>query len=550
MKIRYITLACALFLGLNSCDLDRFPKGVLPSESFWTSENDVDLALIGCYAMLDAGSSDIYTDAYADNSYAQYSWESTAGNVSAGNIIADDDYGYGFIGIRRFNNFLDNVDRAPIAEALKKQYKAEVRVLRAFNYYHLAEKFGAVPLFTKTISDAEEAKAVPKPEIDIMNFVLTELDNAVVDLPQPASRKSKISKAVALSFKTRVALTMGNYAKAVEASQTVMGMGYNLFTETTLSESDLKDDYSTLVDFKNDADKKAFYLAIASYQKLFFESNEQNNELIFTWEHMRNSAYEMSSGVNTLLYADNAGGGWSSVTPTQELVDAYWNKDGSESTKLTKEERSALYADGRFTNTYLNEFRNRDPRLYASISFPGSFWYLLMKDGSYVWNKGAANISKTGYSYRKLTDPSEASFLNDHNAPQDWPVIRYAEILLSYAEAKNELSGPDETIYNALQQIRSRVSIPAIDRTKYNTKETLRELIRNERRIELAGEGLRWSDIRRWGISRNVMHNIYAIDGGLVQERRWDDKFIRLPYPQAAVDRNPNLKDAQKAKGY
>lgn len=92
--------------------------------------------------------------------------------------------------------------------------------------------------------------------------------------------------------------------------------------------------------------------------------------------------------------------------------------------------------------------------------------------------------------------------------------------------------------------------MPVIDRNLINNQDQLRDLIRNERRIELAGEGYRWDDIRRWNIEEQVMTDIYSIDNDLTQERRWEPKFSRFPYPQIAVDRNPNLKDAQSAKGY
>ena len=168
----------------------------------------------------------------------------------------------------------------------------------------------------------------------------------------------------------------------------------------------------------------------------------------------------------------------------------------------------------------------------------------------FSWNKGGSNISKTGYNYRKMTDPSESAQSGQWKGPQNFPVIRYAEILLTYAEAKNEASGPDATIYDAIDLIRKRAGMPVIDRNVVNSKPALRALIRNERRIELAGEGFRWDDIRRWGISSEVMNSIYSIDNSLAQERRWEPRFIRFPYPQTAIDRNPNLKEAQETKGY
>ena len=138
----------------------------------------------------------------------------------------------------------------------------------------------------------------------------------------------------------------------------------------------------------------------------------------------------------------------------------------------------------------------------------------------------------------------------EYDAPQDYSIIRYAEILLAYAEAKNEVSGPDATIFAALDDIRDRAGMPPINQAVNNTKEKLREVIRNERRIELAGEGQRYFDIRRWNIAANVMKTTKDIANVIVQERIWDPKFMLMPFPQTALDRNTNLKAAQTAKGY
>lgn len=92
--------------------------------------------------------------------------------------------------------------------------------------------------------------------------------------------------------------------------------------------------------------------------------------------------------------------------------------------------------------------------------------------------------------------------------------------------------------------------MPAVDQATYNTKDKLRQLIRAERRIELAGEGQRFQDIRRWSIADAVMKDTYDITNNIVQKRFWDAKFIKMPYPQSAVDHNSNLKNAQAAKGY
>lgn len=530
--------------------LDRAPQDQISSETFWKSESDVELALNGCYTYVGASVYDAYNDAYADNSYAQYPWESNATVVSAGTIDANMNDGYNYEGIRRFNYFLDNVDKAPVSEDVKKQYKSEVRALRAWTYFNLAKKFGPVPLIKNFFIQGEDVAIAPTAEAEVMDFVISELDAAIANLPVENVYKSRFSKAAALALKSRIHLFNNEFAEATAAAQQVMGLGYELFKVGSLSAEDVADDYSAFVDFETPEQKQAFYLGLASYQKLFWEAHEGNDEVIMEVEYMPESAYEYSSGINTIYLADNAGGGWSSVTPTQALVDAYWTIDGEDFSEPSRETRAAAYNNGDYSQAYLEEFKNRDTRLYASILFPGASWSDLQEGFVFTWNKGGSNISKTGYNYRKMVDPSESAQSGQYKGPQNFPVIRYAEVLLTFAEAKNEVSGPSADIYDAIDAIRLRAGMPAIDRTEVGSKDALRTLIRNERRIELAGEGFRWDDIRRWGISQEVMTSIYSIDNDLAQQRRYDPKYIRLPYPQTAVDRNPNLKDAQEAKGY
>lgn len=542
MKIKYILIVFCSAFAMYSCELDRVPQGQISSENFWKTRNDVNLALMGCYAYIGGNVYDAYQDGYADNSYCQYPWESNATVVAAGNINTDMDDGYNFTGIRRFNYFLENIDKVQVVdEKLKEQYKSEVRVLRAWTYFNLANKFGAVPLFEKYITEVEEATIAPTSEDDIIKFVLKEISEAVPNLSTELV-KSRISKGAALSIKARIELAYGKWEDAVNSSKQVMGMGYKLFEVGVNQEDYANDDYSKFITFKDDKDKEAFYKGLKSYEQQFWDVNKENSEVILNSEFIPDSY----NYIAVYLLPDNAGGGWSSITPTVELVNSYWGRDGKTFTPPTKDARATAYNKGNYSLDYLNEFKNRDTRLYATILFPGATWKALLGTNDFTWPKTGSNISKTGYNYRKLVDPDK----NIWKKEQDYPIIRYAEVLLTYAEAKNELSGPDNSVFDAIDELRSRVGMPELDRNTNSTKEAMRETIRNERRIELAGEGLRWLDIRRWGISKDVMKTIYAIDGDLAQERKWDEKYKRLPYPQAAVDLNTNLKDAQAAKGY
>lgn len=539
MKIKNIILALVALTLLFSCDLDRVPKGQISSSNYWTSENDVELALMGCYAYIGGSVYDAYVDGYADNNYCQYPWESNAPLISAGNINTDMNDGYNFIGIRRYNYFLDNVDAVEMDENLKKQYVSEVRVLRAWTYFNLADKFGPVPLFKTSVTEAEEAAIAPTEEAEVINFVTSEIKDALPNLAKSAV-KSRITKGAAQALLARINLNYSQWSEAAIAAEEVMKMDYSLFeVEPTAAEMEA-DDYSQFVSFEDEADKALFYKGLKSYEQQFWDVNKANSEVILNSEFIPDSY----NYIALYFLADNAGGGWSSVTPTVELVNSYWNRDGSKFDIPSKEARATAYNGGDFTEEYMKEFKDRDTRLYATILFPGAVWSPVLGNSQFVWAKGGSNISKTGYNYRKMVDPENDVW----HKVQDYPIIRYAEVLLTYAEAKNELSGPSESVFDALNAIRSRAGMPNVSEDV--SKEELREIIRNERRIELANEGFRWMDVRRWNISKDVMKSSYAIDGDLVQERKWDERYKRLPYPQGAVDRNPNLKEAQTKKGY
>lgn len=547
---KIIILLTTLFL-INSCSddfLEKIPQDKISSGNFWKSKKDSKLALIGCYEQIPGSVYDSYIEGYVDNAYCQYPWESKATVIAAGDITAESDFGYNYGGIRRFNYFLDNIEKAPIEDNVKKTYEAEVRTLRAWTYFDLAKRFGGVPLITKYTEDAKDVLIAPSPEDEIIKFVIDELNAAIPNLPEKQAYKALISKAAALTIKARVHLFYNQWNEAAAASQQVMGMGYELFEIAKLTEADKVDDYSRFVDFANNDEKEKFLKGLRSYEQLFWNKNQRNKEVILEKEYQEESQWSFSSGINTLFLSNNSGGGWSSIVPTQELVNAYWTKKGESFTPSTPEERATNYNGGNYGTEFLKEFKNRDTRLYASILFPGNIWNSLESGFVFSWAKGSSNTSKTGYNFRKMVDPTVAR--DEWKAPQNFPIIRYAEVLLNYAEAKNEVSGPDNTIYDALDKIRKRAGMPEINRTKVNSKEALREVIRNERRIELAAEGFRWDDVRRWNIIGDVMKSIKSIDNDLAQERRWEDKFIRFPYPQEAIDRNPNLKDAQTQKGY
>lgn len=261
-------------------------------------------------------------------------------------------------------------------------------------------------------------------------------------------------------------------------------------------------------------------------------------------------------GVIGQMY-NNVDGGWSSIVPTQNLVDMYEMKDGS-----TKEE-SDIY-DPKYP------FKDRDPRMEMTILFPGQMWQAQGKDAVVLntldkeingisndnYPEGLDNASKTALSWSKYLAPMD-QYSNIWDTGACPIVFRYAEVLLSFAEAENELNGPSDDVYKVLDKIRARVSMPTVNRTKYGTKETLRELIRRERTIELAGEGLRKADILRWKdssgkmLAENLLNsNLYRITGTINYNEADPYKKSCNRTRSFISDRNPEIRSLQSIFAY
>jgi hypothetical protein len=531
-----------LLLGGCSKDfLDRIPANKTAEEEFWRTENDVKLAANAIYNKLSDG---MYTDGASDLVHAQYPWESASTVISSGSVATDLDAGWDYLPIRSCNYFLENVDKANMDTQLKERYKAEVRFIRAYLYIPMVEKFGDIPLVTKVLT-REESNVPRNSKSEVLEFLFNELQDISTKLPVSYdSDKGRITKGAALALKARLYLFENNWEKAASTAKEVMGLGYSLFKVGSESEVDKKDNYSQFVDFDNAADENKFRLGLRSYETLFEVENEGNSEVILDRQYIR---VTQSQSNNTLLMEGGVGG-WSSLTPTQNLVDLYASyKTGQPTAKVDPKVRAENYAKANKAD-FVKEFKNRDPRFYASILFETAPWNALTADGGYTftWQSGKSNMSQTGYNFRKLVDPTSNKEQIDSYA--NIILLRYAEILLTYAEARNEVSGPEASVYDALDAIRVRAGMPKVDRTAYASQAQLREFIRNERAIELILEGTRYYDIRRWKTAPIVMKNIYNVTNGLAQERVWNDKLYLMPVPQSQIDLSYGI--LSQNKGY
>lgn len=580
-NVRNLLIGLCLTGGLAGCDLDVIPPANIAAESFWKDDKDAWYALNACYSGMDAV--DIWDELCTDNAHSHKPWEGNYELVQQNGINASAGYGSYYFGmVRTVNNFLVNVENCQMDATLRERMKAEARFFRAMSYLDLTTKFGKVPIVT-TVMDYD-APNVPRDEVEkIRAFILQELQEISEILPESYDGSSmnevgRITRYGALALRARAALYFGNYAEAEKSAAAVMNSGkYSLFKISSLNDAQNKEaaEMDAYMDYEEKGlDREKFLLGMFSYESLWFEQNASpaNPEFVVTREYMadanNNDWCRYTYFIPKSLSIKD---GYCSYEPMQDLIDAYWDADGKTlRNNITMEQRkanfeamwkdfeevrndqAAYFAKVKSTDLmqypYMDEFRNRDSRLYASMLFPFKGWhetakgeFYLMFDPTKINQDG--NETWTGYCFRKMValEPYD-----EYNSPADYPVIRYAEVLLTFAEAHLQNSGWDAQVTGALNLLRDRCGMPNVPASL--SKEEGINFIRNERRIELAAEGHRFDDIRRYGSDycKQVMNGpSYAPNGYQVINKVWDDRLLLMPIPQGSIDLNPLLKNDQ-----
>lgn len=517
-KLRYICLGIIVSMGLSSCTdkfLDAVPNDQLSGATFWKTESDINMALAGAYRGWENGMDVVMRDAMTDN---DYSWMAVTGYQQVGNgtvnpqnvSIGNGGRVFSYAQIRKYNSFLENIEGMTIDGALKEKLKAEVRFLRAYDYFLKSMFFGDMPLITKTIPSTELPSRTPVAQIHA--FILDELDKISKILPvqNNITAKGHMTKGSALALKARLELYMGKYVDAMASSKAVIDMGvYELYP---------------------------------NYEQLFYRQNKGNNkEAIAEIQHIQND-YATSIPWQRLPAWK---GGYSENAVSRSIVDEYETKNGL---KITEDP----------TYDPQNPFDNRDPRLAMSIAYPGSTWFGRIytaldpqfggsSNPDYYLNDG----SKAAQMSKKYLD---AGIQNAERQNFDAPimVIRLAEMYLTYAEAAVESGQNLSQGLTYLNMVRKRAG--QIEATTLT-----RELVRRERRVELAFEGLRYFDIKRWDIGATVMSGpYYGSRLGTVNQTTgkvtWGTGYIvvenrtfyplrkyLLPIPQSEIDVNPKM---------
>ncbi len=475
-KLICILAAIILFTSCKKDFLNRQPLDEYSESSLWSNAKDAITALNGCYNGWESADRLIYMDCASDNAYNQFPWE---GYTALGNmqLLTPTNTGagmWGFGTIQRCNWFLANVGKTPMDDDLKSRMKGEARFIRAYRYLNAAQYYGDYPLVLEQLSTVEANEVTRTPKVEVMDFVIKELGEIAADLPvsYSGSDVGRVTRGAALALKARAELFTGKNGEAISTYQKVIDLGvYKLFP---------------------------------NYQDLFRIQNEDNSEIVLDVQYIEN---DYSNGILGVMPSSSYGG-WSSIDPTQSLVDAYEMKNG----KKTTDAGSGFDAN--------NPYKDRDPRLGATVVYPGMFYegkYYNSIDKTSPDYYAENNNSKTGYLVKKYTS-NLSDFSDMWNTGLNMPVIRYAEVLLGYAEAKIEANQIDASVSKAINDVRTRAGMPALD-ASVNNQIALRAAVRNERRVELAMEGLRWIDVQRWKIAEQVMNGeVYGARLGKVNE--------------------------------
>lgn len=530
-----------VLIGISSCgdELEQYPKNQFDKANFWTNEANANIGLAGVYrGNINYGTqvnpSDWWTycglvffEHATDNAFDRRGKNANQNRLTNGTLLANNavinTYWQGsYIRIAISNDFLENVVRVEMEDAKKNRMIADARFIRACQYFYLSQFWGAVPLITKSLTPDEANVVIKTPKSEIISFIIKEFSEAANDLPRykdiPASEFGRASKQAALAFLGRLYLAEKRYSDAAATYKQIIDLGDNII----------------------DPD----------YASIFNTSNETSAENIFSVQY-----YEGLAGNALTQHALPANkGGWHIVNPLESLASEYDFIDGT----------PFSYDDPRFNSHNMAE--NRDPRFAATFLYDGCIFGGNVYDCHPDHNASVDQLTyskqatRTGYGLRKFFDENFSGDLASGYGG-NLPIIRYAEVLLSYLEAELEAGTPitQNMLDMTINKTRGRTSVnmPAI--TETNT-EALRPLLRKERRIELALEGIRYWDLLRWGVLGDVMQGDFwgasfpdATKTGSKADptghKRWwvDKKSFKKgvdevwPIPESETNINPGL---------
>lgn len=577
----YLTYTCLLIalMCTVSCGDDWFekePKNIITEEQVWNDPEQILAVLANLYDRLPTLSG----FSGSMNLNANFDDASWSGSGNGANQLAS--YGYDlarywdYTLIRDINLALENIDTySQLPEADKKQYSAEIRFIRAFVYFELVKRMGGTPLITEPLiydfSGNPDYLQIPRAkEAEIYDFIASETD-AVKDVLGNDGSATRANKYTALALKSRAMLYAGSIAKynnlmpaPITTSGGEVGIPANRADEyyrKSLEASKQIIESGRYRLFKENADLGANF-----YDMLVTESG--NPEMIFAEDYSsaKKHAWTFNNIARGARETDN---GSSFVTPSLNLVEAFDYLDGSPGILKNKTPDGSDYI---YYDHISDIFAGKDARLYGTVVYPGTKFRgldVVLQAGVKVWNESgyetiegsafgtyytdggvlvgtsgphrtAELVSNTGFNLRKMV--SEAPNASDQvtHSQNWWPWFRLGEIYLNAAEAAFELGLPEAKSY--INAVRERAGFPP------NSIQTLtNDIVRNERRVELAFEDHRYFDLKRWriahelwtGDSNNPDDMMYALYPYRIVGGVHDGKYVfeKLVAPRFTVPR-------------
>jgi hypothetical protein len=480
------------------------------------------------------------------------------GTINAAVVVAEDAYNISaytkcYANIRAVNQFLKNLPGAPIRAFTKIQYKAEARFLRAWYYATLIKHYGGVHLVGDSLYNyTDHIPGTRNTYADCVSYITSECDAAAQDLPlvQSSINYGRASKGSCLALKSRVLLYAASplfNGKPIGSGNTTALVGYPSYDKQRWK---LAEDAAAAVigsgGYSLNVDNSKAGLG---FQTLF--TLRYNTEYIFSLIRPSNVDFEA-------LWDPPSRTGANGAFPLQGLVDAFpMTATGLPITDPASgydPKNPYLGRDPRLEYTVIHDQSPLQNRLASGVSpvniFVGNF-------NGVSTGPDAVNVgTRTGYYTNKMMDPNAVANDFTHTSNRCWPLMRYAEVLLNYAEAANEYEGPGASggnVYTAIESIRKRAGLVKYQLPAGLSQDAMRTYIQNERRIELAFEEHRFWDVRRWKIAdqtdniltmgmevdrngNNVTYKPFA-----VRQRNFRTAMYLWPFPQSEVAKSPEL---------
>ena len=572
MRLRYIALYAAIAAVCGGCEsLDYTPGDQMSGQTFWQTEDHARQAAVGMYAAMKEPwcfGMEFTFDMCSDLADGTSPWS----DVSRGDAFSSNSSGvqnhwqYLYELVHRANTVIRNVAGMPISQETIDRVTGEARFLRAMAYFRMLNCWGGVPYYDETCDINEEFAHLDAPRCtadELRGHILDDLTDAIRKLPVSwdAADLGRATKGAAYALRGKVYLFNRQWDEAVADFEEIV------YNKTNNYGYSLHPDYNDLFRLYNGRHSDEMIFSIQS-----IDGNTAGYALDIVSYFGNKSTMRLIAG--------------NRIVPSTTLVDMYENPDGSQfdwddvfpgfnagdsqmrrrlmcvaidqgSTEVT----STLDSD---TTKVMDAYRLRDPRLCLNVITPYSH-YLGTDEGSSPMDKQfvLADPTKGGapmeamafirnsegwnsYFWRKWipTGNLDGYWGEYTRTPYEFPLIRLGDVLLMLAEAYNESGATDKAVIE-LNKVRERVGMPGLDSgaawLAVNGKEDMAERIRRERAFELAGEGQRYWDLKRWGLLEQSVKNATDIFGDLMYTRTYQERHQLWPIPLVEMERNLNL---------